>query len=241
MNWDNLLETPRLPSSSLASKHPSSEKVLPVRQDKKKQDRQKDNSLCFTTLMSHDVNSSSLPTDCLARDNQFDHLSMVISDLIAKLDGNQAASASDRSCTNYSGFTAISCEDEDDKIPVGAADPLNEHDSFGDPQLAHPEARSDNADFLHALEELSGHFHSEEEMGELLSACLATILDASLRYRPSSDAVKSTCGKIKLSSNVPNLTVPMTNSAITTAKSVGGKFINLCFISMDYSPRPKSL
>lgn len=59
-----------------------------------------------------------------------------------------------------------------------------------------------------------------------LADCLANILNASLRCRPTSDGVKSTCGKIKLPSNVANLTVPVTNKAITSAMSIGGKLID---------------
>ncbi|MPC93045.1 hypothetical protein E2C01_088161 [Portunus trituberculatus] len=63
-------------------------------------------------------------------------------------------------------------------------------------------------------------------MGEPLSERLATILNTSLRRRPTSEGMKLTCGKIKLPSNVPNLTVPSTNSALTKAMSVGGRFID---------------
>lgn len=55
---------------------------------------------------------------------------------------------------------------------------------------------------------------------------LASILDLSLRRQPSSDGVKSTCGKIKPPSNVPSLKVPMTNTAITKAMSIGGRLID---------------
>ncbi|MPC27749.1 hypothetical protein E2C01_020929 [Portunus trituberculatus] len=77
------------------------------------------------------------------------------------------------------------------------------------------------------MEELSGHFQGEEEKGEPLSEHLATILNASLRCRPSSDSVKSTCSKIKQSSNVPNLSVLVTNLAITSVMTVGGKLIDI--------------
>lgn len=59
-----------------------------------------------------------------------------------------------------------------------------------------------------------------------MSERLATILNTSLRRRPSSEGVKLTCSKIKLPSNVPNLSVPSTNSAITKAMSAGGKLLD---------------
>ncbi|MPC43991.1 hypothetical protein E2C01_037650 [Portunus trituberculatus] len=140
---------------------------------------------------------------------QPDHLSMVISGLIAKLDGNPpTTTASVGSSADFYGFTATSSGNKEGEIPEGASDPLMELDSLGILQLVYPDAGSDNTDFLCALEELSGHFQGEEEKGESLSEHLATILNASLRCRPSSDGVKSTC-------------------AITSAKTVGGKLIDM--------------
>ncbi|XP_045126311.1 uncharacterized protein LOC123513294 [Portunus trituberculatus] len=152
---------------------------------------------------------------------------MVISGLIAKLDANTSATASVGSGAKFSGFTVPSSGDEEGELLESAADPLEELDLLGGGSPAHTAADGDNADFLRSLEELSGHFHGEEEKGEPLSEHLATILNASLRRRPSADGVKATCGKIKLSSNVPNLTVPATNTAITDAMSAGGKLIDL--------------
>ncbi|MPC44753.1 hypothetical protein E2C01_038432 [Portunus trituberculatus] len=120
----------------------------------------------------------------------------VISDLIAKLDGNPAASVSVGSGADFSGFTAISSGDKESKIPEGAADPLEGLDLCDSPQPDQTKAGGDNAKFLHALEELSGYFHSKEENDEPLSVHLATILYSSLRSKPSSDGVKSACGKI---------------------------------------------
>ncbi|MPC57267.1 hypothetical protein E2C01_051245 [Portunus trituberculatus] len=82
-----------------------------------------------------------------------------------------------------------------------APDPLEELDLFGSPQPVHPEAGGDNADILLTLEEQSGHFHGEEENGEPLSACLATILNANLRCRPSSDKTLQQCAKLDRSSH----------------------------------------
>ena len=73
------------------------------------------------------------------------------------------------------------------------------------------EDAEDNVDILRALEELSGHFHGKEDNGVSLPDRLATVLDASLRRRPSSEGVKLTCNKIKPPSNVPNLAVSVTN------------------------------
>ena len=105
----------------------------------------------------------------------------------------------------------------------------------------------DDAEFLRALEDLQGLFHGQEEKGESLYASLANFLDASFsRFkglvcghrppapssssssrRPSSEAVKLTCGKFLLSSIVLNLTLPI----IYCAMYVGGKLFNarLCY------------
>ncbi|MPC16057.1 hypothetical protein E2C01_008869 [Portunus trituberculatus] len=70
-----------------------------------------------------------------------------------------------------------------------------------------------------------GHFHGEE-LGDLLSEHLASILNLSLRCRSSSGSVKQTCDRIKLPNNVLNLKVPVTNSAITKAMSIGAKLVD---------------
>lgn len=80
--------------------------------------------------------------------------------------------------------------------------------------------------FIQALDEFSGIFHSEEKKDQPLSDRLASILNDSLRRRPSTEGVKTACSKIKIPSNVPNMTVPATNSAITKAMSVGGKLLD---------------
>ncbi|KAK4326074.1 hypothetical protein Pmani_003371 [Petrolisthes manimaculis] len=79
---------------------------------------------------------------------------------------------------------------------------------------------------MKVLDELSGHFHGEKEKGEPLTDRLASILNSSLRWRPTSEGVKMTSSKINLPSIVPNLTVPTTNTTITKAMSVGGKLID---------------
>lgn len=71
--------------------------------------------------------------------------------------------------------------------------------------------KGDNARILRALDKLSEYFYGEEEKGEPLSEHFATILDASLRCWSSSEGVKLTCSKIKLSSSVSNRSVPDTN------------------------------
>ena len=101
-------------------------------------------------------------------------------------------------------------------MPESAPDPLEELDALGCSQPSQlADVGGDDAEFLRALEELKGHFHGQEEEGEPLFDRLATILDASLKRRPTSEDVKLSCSKIKLPSNVPNLTVPTTNSAIS--------------------------
>lgn len=76
--------------------------------------------------------------------------------------------------------------------------------------------------FQRVLDEFAGHFHGDEETDDPLSEHLAFIFNVSLRHWPSSDSVKVTCDKIKVSSNVFNLKVPVTNSAIIKARSVRG-------------------
>ncbi|MPC65280.1 hypothetical protein E2C01_059413 [Portunus trituberculatus] len=139
-----------------------------------------------------------------------DRLSTLLSGLIDRLDEAPAQPVeSIVTGTDFSGFHALSSsEEEEGQIQASQPDPLDDLD-----QLARDE--NVNEDFMKALEEFSGNFYGEEEKGEPLLARLATILNASLRRRPQADSVKSTCGSIKLLSNVPNLTVPMTNPTIT--------------------------
>ncbi|MPC73896.1 hypothetical protein E2C01_068238 [Portunus trituberculatus] len=206
MHRNNVLDTPRHSSSSSASKRPSCEKVLLVGENKTKRNKQKNDGakqrvVCASPPSlagpSHNVNNLPHSADHSTKDAQLDCLSMVISGLIAKLNGNPPAATVSVSGAGFIWFS----------------------------QLAHPDAGGDNADFLRALEELSDHFQGEEKKGEPISEHLASTLNASLRCRPSSDGVKSACSKIKLSSNVPNLSVPATNSTISSAMTVGGKLI----------------
>ncbi|XP_045129179.1 uncharacterized protein LOC123514963 isoform X1 [Portunus trituberculatus] len=145
-----------------------------------------------------------------------------------KLDKSAGASTNQESFSGFSGAHALSSSDEDREIPDlfmdGGSDPLDDLDNMATTNPVVDE--EDNSEFLRALEELSSHFHGEEEKGEPLSERLATILNASLRRRPSTEGVKMTYNKIKLPSNVPNLTVPSTNSALTKAMSSGGKLID---------------
>lgn len=236
MDRDKPLDTPRRSSSSMANKRSSSEKAPSLGEDKKKRDRQKDDGTlqggCVSPPSlavagpSREVNTAPRPADRPSRDEQLDRLSSVISGLIAKLDGTPAARPPFESCPDFSGFTVVSSGDEEGEIPESVSDPLEGLDAFGGAESTHPDAESDKADFLKALGELSNHFHGEEEKGEPLADCLANILNASLRRRPTSEGVKSTSGKIKLPSNVPNLTVPATNKAITSAMSFAGKLID---------------
>ncbi|MPC82980.1 hypothetical protein E2C01_077669 [Portunus trituberculatus] len=140
-----------------------------------------------------------------------DRLSTLLSGLIDRLDKAPAQPVD--------GFHALSSsEEEEGQIQASQPDPLDLD------QLACDE--NVDEDFMKALEEFSGNFYGEEEKGEPLSARLATILNSSLRHRPQADSVKSTCGLIKLPSNIPNLTVPVTNPTITKAMSLHGRLVD---------------
>lgn len=158
------------------------------------------------------------------------HLSTLLSNLIEKLDSSTGPQVSPGHSATFSGFHDVSSSEEE-AVPVPecqsrppVSDPLDELDTLtasqplGDPVV--------DVAFQKALEEFAGHFHGEEALGDPLSERLASILNLSLRRRPSSDSVKQTCDKIKLPSNVPNLKVPVTNSALTKAMSVGGKLVD---------------
>lgn len=163
------------------------------------------------------------PSASSAMADKYDKLSALVGGLIDRL---EKGSDTDVSRHDFSGFRNLSSsEDEEGEIRQLAPDCLDELDQFSHAQH-NPNATEADSDFLQALEELSGHFHGEEEKGEPLSERLAVILNTSLRRRPTSEGVKLTCGKIKLPSNVPNLTVPSTNSALTKAMSVGGRLID---------------
>ncbi|KAK3892397.1 hypothetical protein Pcinc_003767 [Petrolisthes cinctipes] len=166
------------------------------------------------------------PTENSSKDDTYDRLSGLITGLFEKLDRKSEANVLKCSNTDYSVFHEVSpSESEEREIPENVPDPMDELDTFNCGQ-DNREAEEDNAGFLKVLDELSGHFHGEEEKGEPLTDRLASILNSSLRRRPTSEGVKMTCSKIRLPSNVPNLTVPATNTAITKAMSVGGKLID---------------
>ena len=166
--------------------------------------------------------TSTLPPEFSSKDEKLDRLSALLVGLIDKLDKGSASDvvSTDR-MPDFSGFHDLPSSDgEDGNLPARTTDPLDELDKLS------PAPVEDNVDFLRALEDLSGHFHGEEEKSEPLFERLASALDSSLRRRPSAYSVKQTCNKIKLPSNMPNLAVPVTNSAITKAMSVGGKLID---------------
>ena len=161
---------------------------------------------------SHSVNSA--PTG-----EGYDRLNCLLTSLIEKLEKNDEPVASQ---SGFGGSHDLSwSEGEDGEIPVCLPDPLNDLNALGPAHQG--DADADSAEFLQALDEFSGIFHGEEKKGDLLSDCLASILNASLRCRPSTEGVKTACSRIKIPSNVPNKTVPVTNTAITKAMSVGGK------------------
>ena len=148
-----------------------------------------------------DVNSAAAP-----QSPDFSQLTALLSTVIQKLDTSAQASTSQQSFSGFSGAHAL--------------------DTLGQsPALSTSQVDEDDA-FSKALGELSAHCHGEEETGEPLSERLASILNESLRRRPSSEAIKLTCSKIQLPNNVPNLCVPSTNSAITKALSTGGKLLD---------------
>ena len=172
----------------------------------------------------------NIPCAAPPQDTELGRLSSLLSGLIEKLDKSTGPQVSPGHSSNFSGFHVLSSsEDEAVAVPVcppqaPAPDPLDDLDTLTacQPQ-ADPVA---DVAFQKALEEFAGHFHGEEELGDPLSERLASILNLSLRRRPSSDSVKQTCDRIKLPPNVPNLKVPVTNSAITKAMSVGGKLVD---------------
>lgn len=155
-------------------------------------------------------------------EDRVSQLSSIVADLIVKLDRRSPETMPRVDSGDFSGFVSIgSAGSEDGEVREPAADPLADLDGLADPRVA-----LDDADFHRALEELEGHFHCQEKKGEPLSDRLAGILDESLRRRPTSEGVKTTCSKVRLPSNVPNLTVPATNAAISKALSVGGRLID---------------
>lgn len=165
-----------------------------------------------------DVNSATAP-----QSPDFSQLTALLSTVIQKLDTSAQASTSQQ---GFSGAHVLSSseEEEGELTPVQyVSDPFDDLDTLGQ----RPASTIDEDDaFSKALGELSAHFHGEEEKGEPLSERLASILNDSLRRRPSSEAIKLTCSKIQLPRNVPNLCVPSTNSAITKALSTGGKLLD---------------
>ena len=155
-------------------------------------------------------------------EDRVSQLSSIVADLIGKLDSRSPGTPPQGDSGDFSGFVSIGSDgSEDGEVREPAADPLAALDGLGGPRDT-----PDDADFHRALEELAGHFHCQEKKGEPLSDRLAGILDDSLRRRPTSEGVKSTCSKVRLPSNVPNLAVPVTNAAISKALSVGGRLID---------------
>ncbi|MPC74770.1 hypothetical protein E2C01_069145 [Portunus trituberculatus] len=145
-----------------------------------------------------DVN---IPAASPPQDAELGCLSSLISGLIKKLDKSASPQVSPGHSSNFSGFQDVSSsEDEavtapDSLSQASVSDPLDDLDTFtacqpqGDPV----------ADVV--LQK------TLEELGDPLSERLASILNLSLRRRPSSDSVKQTCDRIKLPNNVLNLTL----------------------------------
>ena len=172
------------------------------------------------------VNTGPADRPGLATTEQLDRLGAVISGLITRLE-NPGTSVPQGGVSDFSGFHDLSASETDEVPAQCPPDPLEDLDTFGAAPMPDLDSAGDSdSDFLQALDDLSHHFHGEEEKGDPLSARLAAILNASLRRRPTSEGIRNTCSKIKLPSNVPNLTVPVTNPAISKALSVGGKLID---------------
>lgn len=108
--------------------------------------------------------------------------------------------------------------------PEPVPDPLDDLEGITSAQSA-PAAEND-ADFLKALEELASCFNGEDPKGEAVSERLASIVNTSLRRRPNTENVKTTCIRLLVPSNVPNMKVPETNPVISNALSVGGKVLD---------------
>lgn len=66
----------------------------------------------------------------------------------------------------------------------------------------------------------------EKNLQVILSDCLASILNVSLRQRPNSESMKTTCRHLKVPSNIPSMKVPQTNMDITIVMSVVGKLLD---------------
>ena len=121
------------------------------------------------------------------------------------------------------GEHVLSCSDDD-----AEDDPL-EHMSHIISDMAEvnrPSTSGHGDQFSQALADLAGSFHDEEEKGEPLAEDLARILNTALRKKPVDSSVKATVSLFRLPSNVPNLTVPSTNSDISNAMSPDGKKID---------------
>lgn len=163
----------------------------------------------------------------------FGRLTVLLSDLVNKLDSGAQVSAPPLGGSDFSGFHDLSgseeCaspESERDQLisPDLAPDPLDDLDGISSAQPA-PSAE-DDLDFLRALDDLAGCFTGEESKGEAVSERLASIVNTSLRRRPNTENVKAACSRLLVPSNVPNMKVPETNPAISRALSVGGKLLD---------------
>lgn len=152
----------------------------------------------------------------------FDRLSGLLSSLIEKLDYKADSTTPRSSVRGDHDFS--SSGGEDGELSECLPDPLDDLDALCSSQ--HSGEDLENEVFIQALEDFSGIFHGEEKKGKPLSDRLASILNVSLRRRPTTEGVKTACSKINIPSNVPNMTVPATNSAITKAMSVGGKLLD---------------
>lgn len=218
-------------SSSLERKRPSGDDVKSDKKRRKVVTANQAGSTRDSPAGGDDVGCagsvSAIPVPGPSSSEKLDTLTSLLSGLIDKLDKGPGSSTKNDSPV-YGGFHDMSSSDEDCVVAENdnyCSDPLDSLDTFAsvDPTV---QSADDDASFLRVLDDFSDCFHGDEPKGDPISDRLASILSVSLRRRPNSDTVKSTCTRLKVPSNVPNMTVPETNSAITKAMNVGGKLLD---------------
>ena len=220
--------TPRLSSApSVDKKRQRREEDVPRGDDKKRKEDANAAPRAEDAPPPAAAGPSGHSVRSAVEDVNYDRLSCLLGSLIERLD-KKAAVPSSRS--SVAGLHDLSSSDgEDGELTECLPDPLDDLDALCSPQLTGTDPEEDV--FLQALDEFSGTFHCEEKKGKPLSDRLASILNDSLRRRPSTEGVKTVCSKIMIPSNVPNMTVPATNSAILKAMNANGKLLDtrICY------------
>ncbi|MPC45529.1 hypothetical protein E2C01_039230 [Portunus trituberculatus] len=117
---------------------------------------------CSSPLPVPGPSHTYTPAECLSGGNNFTRLSALLSDLIEKLyKGPAQADVSQGSHANFSAFHNVSSsEDEANEFSECLPDPLDDLDALN---CSPPSHDSDESNYLTALRDLSGHFHSEEQ------------------------------------------------------------------------------